>query len=93
MTNGVVAPSSRTARRSTALKELDEAIRIRHEPAAKKALIEWIKAHNKKGKDWHTSVRNKDGVVEALYKELGILGSEVATPTRAVVKRMTSLPK
>ncbi len=69
---------SRTARRSTALKELDEAIRIRHEPAAKKALIEWIKAHNKKGKDWHTSVRNKDGVVEALYKELGILGSEVS---------------
>ena len=69
---------SRTAPRSTALKELDEAIRIRHEPAAKKALIEWIKAHNKKGKDWHTSVRNKDGVVEALYKELGILGSEVS---------------
>jgi hypothetical protein len=68
---------SRTRRRSATLKALDEAIRIRHEPAAKKAMIEWIKEHNRFSKDWHRSVRNKDGVMETIYKQLGILGSEV----------------
>ncbi len=68
---------SRTKRRSSTLKALDEAIRIRHEPAAKTAMLSWIKEHNAKGKDWHRSVRNKNGAMEAIYQELRILGSEV----------------
>jgi hypothetical protein len=68
---------SPTRRRSTTLKALDEAVRVRHEPAAKKAMIEWIKEHNRNSKDWHRSVRNKDGAMETMYKQLGIMGSEV----------------
>ena len=68
---------SRTKRRSATLKRIDEAIRIRHEPAAKSALEEWIKEHTRSNKDWHRSVRNSDGVVEALAKELRIMGSTV----------------
>jgi len=69
---------SRMHPRSNTLKALDEAIRIRHEPAAKKAMEIWIGEHNRKNKDWHRSVRNSDGAVEALYKELRIMGSNVA---------------
>lgn len=69
--------ASRMRRRSEELKALDEAVRIRHEPAAKAAMIEWIKVHNRGGKDWHRSVRNSDGVVKVLYDQLGIMGSEV----------------
>ena len=69
---------SRTRRRSESLKAIDEAVRIRHEPAAKAALIQWIKEHNKQNKDWHRSVRNSDGAVEALFKELRIMDSDVA---------------
>jgi len=66
---------SRTKRRSTSLKALDEAIRIRHEPAAKKALEQWIQDHNRQNKDWHRSSRNVDGAVEALCKQVGLMGT------------------
>ncbi|MDH3469653.1 MAG: hypothetical protein OES26_27835, partial [Gammaproteobacteria bacterium] len=66
---------SRTKRRSASLKALDEAIRIRHEPAAKKALEQWIQEHNRQNKDWHRSSRNVDGAVEALCKQVGLIGA------------------
>lgn len=40
-------------------------------------MIDWVKEHNNQGKDWHRSARNKDGAMEAMYKQLGILGNEV----------------
>ena len=66
---------SRTKPRSASLKAIDEAIRIRHEPAAKKALQQWIQEHNRQNKDWHRSSRNVDGAVEALCKQVGLMGA------------------
>jgi len=66
---------SRTKRRSASLKAVDEAIRIRHEPAAKKALEQWIGEHNRQNKDWHRSSRNVDGAVEALCKQVRLMGT------------------
>ena len=63
--------------RSDSLKAIDEAIKRRDEAGAKKALIHWIDEQNAKQQDWHRSVRNGDGVVEQLYKELRILGPPV----------------
>lgn len=63
--------------RSDSLKLIDEAIKRRDEAGAKKALIHWIDEQNKKRQDWHRSVRNGDGAVEELYKQLNVLGAVV----------------
>lgn len=68
---------SRLHRRSDDLKRIDVAIQRRDEAAAKAALIQWIDGQNKKRQDWHRSVRNGDGAVEELYRQLKVLGSEV----------------
>jgi hypothetical protein len=62
-------------KRSVDLVKIDSAIKERDESAAKKALIEWIKGQNQKRQDWHKSVRNQAGAVEALYDQLGVLGN------------------
>lgn len=66
---------SPTKRRSASLKAVDEAVRIRHEPAAKKALEQWIQEHNRQNKDWHRSCRNSDGAVETLCQQVGLMGA------------------
>ena len=68
---------SRFDQRSDDLKKIDDAIKMRNSEAAKAALIKWIDGQNAKRQDWHRSVRNQNGAVEKLYKELGILGAAV----------------
>jgi hypothetical protein len=72
--------------RSDSLKLIDEAIKRRDEAGAKKASINWIDEQNKKHQDWHRSVRNGDGAVEELYKQLNVLGS--AVPYRNITEEM-----
>jgi hypothetical protein len=61
---------SDTKGRSVTLKKIDEAVRIRDDVSGKQALKEWVNGHNRKGVDWHRSVRNQDGAVEVLAKQL-----------------------
>src|SRR5271170_7311821 len=77
---------SRVKSRSDSLKLIDEAIKRRDEAGAKKALISWIDEQNKKHQDWHRSVRNGDGAVEELYKQLNVLGS--AVPYKNITQEM-----
>ncbi len=69
---------SATKSRSATLKRIDQAVRIRDDVAGYKALLEWVKDHNRQNVDWHRSVRNQDGAVEALARELRIMGLSVA---------------
>jgi hypothetical protein len=64
--------------RSQSLIWVDQAVMARNEAQAKFALISWINEQNTKNQDWHRSVRNTKGTVEKLYKQLNILGAEVA---------------
>jgi hypothetical protein len=77
---------SRVKSRSDSLKLIDEAIKRRDEAGAKRALINWIDEQNKKRQDWHRSVRNGDGAVEELYKQLNVLGS--AVPYKNITQEM-----
>jgi hypothetical protein len=77
---------SKVKSRSDSLKLIDAAIKRRDEAGAKRALISWIDEQNKKRQDWHRSVRNGDGAVEELYKQLNVLGSVV--PYRNITEEM-----
>ena len=60
--------------RSESLKKIDNAIKMRNERETLKALTAWIDEQNKKGQDWHRSVRNeKTKIVERLAKEVNYL--------------------
>lgn len=64
--------------RSESLKRIDDAIRMKNEPEAKKALIKWIDEQNSKRQDWQRSVRNDKGAVKKLYDQLGVFGAAPA---------------
>ncbi|MBS1644683.1 MAG: hypothetical protein JST36_06550 [Bacteroidetes bacterium] len=62
--------------RSESLKKIDTAIQMRNERDALKYLTAWIDEQNKKGQDWHRSVRNsKNKIVEKLAQQLGYMAT------------------
>lgn len=62
--------------RSDSLKKIDTAIQMRNERDALKYLTAWIDEQNKKGQDWHKSVRNsKNKIVEKLAQQLGYMST------------------
>ena len=62
--------------RSESLKKIDNAIKARNANDTLKALTAWIDEQNKKGQDWHRSVRNeKTKIVERLAKEVGYMAT------------------
>ncbi len=66
--------------RSESLKKIDNAMKLRNERDVRNALTAWIDEQNKKGQDWHRSVRNEKKTVERLAKEVGYM----ATSTKPV---------
>src|SRR3954468_21242298 len=75
---------SLTKARSEELKKIDNFIKARNERETLKALTVWIDTQNKKGQDWHRSVRNqKNKAVERLAKEVGYLGAAGTSMTQA----------
>ncbi|MEO6832381.1 MAG: hypothetical protein ABI378_08195 [Chitinophagaceae bacterium] len=62
--------------RSESLKKIDTALQMRNERDALKFLTAWIDEQNKKGQDWHRSVRNsKNKIVEKLAQQLGYMSN------------------
>ncbi|MBS1615022.1 MAG: hypothetical protein JST06_02790 [Bacteroidetes bacterium] len=62
--------------RSESLKKIDTAIQMKNERDALKYLTAWIDEQNKKGQDWHKSVRNsKNKIVEKLAQQLGYMST------------------
>lgn len=75
---------SLTKARSEELKKIDHFIKARNQPETLKALTVWIDTQNKKGQDWHRSVRNtKNKAVERLAKEVGYMATAATTMTAA----------
>ena len=75
---------SLTKPRSEELKKIDHFIKARNERETLKALTVWIDTQNKKGQDWHRSIRNQKGkAVERLAKEVGYLAAGGTTMTAA----------
>ncbi len=70
--------------RSEELKKIDNFIKARNERETLKSLTVWIDTQNKKGQDWHRSVRNtKNKAVERLAKEVGYMATAATTMTAA----------
>ncbi len=61
--------------RSEELKKIDNFVKARNSAEALKALTFWIDSQNKKGQDWHRSVRNQKKAVEKLAQQLGYMST------------------